>query len=68
MNDIFVYCIDLPAGINEVVTPCLDGYTIYIADALSPQGKKEALEHALNHIQNDDWNKSNVQEIENGIR
>ena len=63
MNDIFIYLIDLP--VNEVVAPCGPfEYTIYINARLSQKRQYEAFKHALNHIQNEDWEKDNIQSIE----
>lgn len=39
-------------------------YTILINAKLSDQGRIEAYEHALKHIENEDFEKTNVQEIE----
>ena len=30
MDDVFVYYVSLPPGVNEMVTPCPEGYTAYI--------------------------------------
>jgi hypothetical protein len=46
------------------VVPCYDVYTIYTADWLSTQERIDAYKHALGHIENNDWEKSSVQEIE----
>ena len=64
MDDIFVYFVPLPSSIHEMVTPCADGYTIYIADWLDQDHRIKAYEHALAHIRNNDFEKDNVQEIE----
>ena len=65
MSDIFVYQGKLPHGIDEMVAPCPDdGYTIYIDERLSDERKMKAYQHALNHINNNDWAKNDVQEIE----
>lgn len=64
MDDIFVYFVPLPTSIHEMVTPCVDGYTIYIADWLDEAHRIAAYEHALTHIRNNDFEKDNVQEIE----
>ena len=65
MNDIYVYLVNLPPGIHEAVTPCRDGYTIYIDNDLSPDAKLEAYNHAVRHILNRDFEiEGNVQEIE----
>lgn len=63
-DEVFVYVVDLPDGVNEMVAPCLAGYTVYINDKLSPEGKREAYRHALYHIVNHDFEKSDVNEIE----
>ena len=47
-----------------MVTPCLAGYTIYINDKLSPEGRREAYRHALHHIVNNDFEKTDVNKIE----
>ena len=64
MEDVFVYPAPLPYNIHECVAPCLDGYTIYINDQLSGDEQKEAYSHALAHIENLDFEKDDVQEIE----
>ena len=65
MSDVFVYYVKLPPGINEMVTPCPDdAFTVYIDERLSDQKKIEAYQHALNHINSNDWAKDDVQEIE----
>ena len=63
-DDIYVYLRPLPEGINELVMPCADGYTVYIADRLDQEHQMKAYEHALRHIANNDFDKSDVQEIE----
>ena len=65
MDDIYVYVVNLPPGINEMVTPCGDGnYTVYLSAKLSSIGQQRAYEHALHHIQNHDFQKADVQQIE----
>lgn len=64
MEDVFVYLVDLPAGVRELVTPCLDGWTIYIDEKLSDEEKRAAYSHALFHIANGDFEKTDVQRIE----
>ena len=61
---IFTYFVHLPDGIHEAVLPCADGFTIYIDDTLDEAGRADALVHALRHIDREDWNKSDVQQIE----
>ena len=63
-DDVHVYVINLPDGINEMITPCSDGYTIYIDDKLSPEGRRRAYAHALYHINHHDFEKEDVNQIE----
>lgn len=64
MDNIFTYFVKLPDGIDEVVMPCIDGYTIYIDSNLSKQQQINAYYHALHHIRNHDFEKHDVQQIE----
>ena len=64
MDNIFTYFVKLPDGIDEVVMPCLDGYTVYIDVNLSEQQQLKAYAHALHHIRNNDFEKPDVQAIE----
>lgn len=63
-EDIFVYMIAMPDSVHEAVTPCFDGFTIYINKNLSYEQRQRAFIHALRHIQNKDFEKDNVQAIE----
>lgn len=63
-NDIFVYYASLPRGVNEMVVPCIEGYTVYIDEQLDDKCKLEAYSHALNHIKDNDFEKNDVQKIE----
>ncbi len=64
MDNIFTYFVKLPEGIDEVVMPCLDGYTVYIKESLSDDQRRKAYNHALHHINNHDFEKHDVQLIE----
>ena len=64
MDDVYVYMTRLPDGIYEIVTPCADGYTVWIDDRLGSAEMADAYEHALWHIRNGDFERSDVQEIE----
>lgn len=68
MDNIYHYVIPLPYGVNEVVLPCYDGYTIYTADRLSTDEREEAYHHALRHVMRNDWKKADVQQIERDVR
>lgn len=60
----YIYLTDLPHKVDEAVTPCLDGYTVYINQNLSTDRQLKAYTHALKHILHNDFEKSDVQEIE----
>lgn len=64
MDDIFVYMAELPSTVHEAVMPCADGYTIYLNAGDTRERQIKSYMHALNHIRNCDWEKSDVQEIE----
>lgn len=52
-------------GNKEAVTQNEDGsYSVFLDPALSYEMQHEKYEHALRHIQNHDFEKENVQEIE----
>lgn len=64
MNDVYLYYVDLPPGIHEMICPCLDGYTVYLSNADDTETQRKSYAHALLHIKNHDFEKENVQEIE----
>lgn len=68
MDNVYVYLTgELPAGIHELVTPCTDGYTVYIDEHLDDNHRLDAYNHALEHIKNRDFDIDNartVQEME----
>lgn len=64
MDDVFVYYVELPLATKEMVTPCADGYTVYINSRCSAQQQRKAYIHALKHIKNHDFESSDVQKIE----
>lgn len=63
-DNIYVYLIDLPDRVNEIVLPCLDGYTVYLNARLSYAGRVQAYHHAIRHIERNDFEKYDVQQIE----
>lgn len=64
MDNIYVYFVSLPAGVTEMVTPCADGVTIYIEITLDREQRIEAYNHAMTHVLENDFQKTDVQEIE----
>lgn len=64
-EDIFVHLINMPGSTNEAVTTNEDGsYSIFINAKLSNDKQLKAYEHALKHIQEEDFSKDDVQIIE----
>lgn len=61
-----VYLVKLPATIHGAVRLDQDGFpSIYINDDLSPQAKKDAFDHEMRHIRNDDmYNDRPIEEVE----
>ena len=67
MADHYTYFVPLKKqfGIDEAVTPGSDdSYTIYIDITLDEAHRREAYNHAIRHIENCDFEKSDVQAIE----
>ena len=67
-NSVFVYLRnDLPPKMHEFVTPCADGYTVYIDAKLDREHQCRAYDHALKHIENgdfDQFSEFHIHEIE----
>lgn len=63
-DDVFVRFIKMPTRMHEFVTPCDEGYCVYINESMDYPHQLKAYLHALSHIKNEDWNKDDVQEIE----
>jgi len=62
-----VYLMPFPGDIMGAVRIDNEGFpSIYINDALSPEAKKRAFLHELQHIERDDFfNNMTIEEIEN---
>lgn len=64
-NDIFVRYLDMDVCVSEQVIQNPDGsYSIFINSRLSWERQQEAYEHALKHIQINDFEKEDIQKIE----
>jgi len=50
--------------VNEMIAPCENGYSVYIKEELPEEKKMEALYHAYMHKQGNDFEKTDVQNIE----
>lgn len=65
MSDIFVRYLDMDVNVSEHVIQNPDGsYTIFINSRLTWERQQEAYEHALGHIKNFDFEKTDSQRIE----
>lgn len=63
--DVNTFLVNFPTPGNEMVVENEDGsYTILINAKLSQDGQLKAYQHALTHINNDDFEKSDIQSIE----
>lgn len=63
--DVNIFLLDFSAPGKEMVLQNEDGsYTVLINAKLSKDGQLKAYQHALNHIENGDFEKSDVQSIE----
>ncbi len=69
MRDVNVVLEDFPTKTAETVTENADGtYTIFINSRLSYERQLIAYEHAMKHIEKDDFLKYDVQTIESRVR
>ena len=64
MVDVYTYLVKLPDQIEEMVVPCIDGYTVYIDANLTAERRVSAFRHALRHILQGDHEKADVGQIE----
>lgn len=66
MADLNVQLLNFKSGkAREMVVPNEDGsYTIFINEQLSPEARMDAYNHALHHINHNDFDKYDVQDIE----
>lgn len=53
-DDIYVYLVDLPTAVPEMIAPCAGGYTIYLNAKLSYQDRVKAYLHAIGHVARND--------------
>lgn len=67
-ENIYLYCVDIPGRIEEMVMPCADGYTVYVDIKLSQEQRLDAFNHALEHILKDDWNSGKTADYIEGVR
>lgn len=55
MDNIYTYRVEIPGGKEAAVTPCADGYTVYIDSRLDDAHAIRAYQHELAHILHDDF-------------
>lgn len=64
-NYVYVYLRnDLPRGVNELVSPGIDGYTVLISDRLDREQQLKAYEHALKHIEDGDFDIDSIKSVQ----
>ena len=63
-EDIYIHFAQLPGAVYEAVSPCNGGYNITIDPRQSDAGIYRSYYHALEHIENNDFEKEDVQQIE----
>lgn len=67
IGNAWIYPVDLHGKANAIVTKCIEGYTVYVDRNLPPDKQREACRLELDHIEDHDFEKTdvNVIEIEN---
>ena len=64
IGNAFIYPVDLKGQLRAFVQPCVEGYTVYVDINLSHDEQIKAALHEIGHIERNDFEKENVQEIE----
>ena len=64
IGNVWIYPVDLKGAAKAFVMPCVEGYTVYIDRNLPKDEQIAAARHELKHIEGNDFEKENVQEIE----
>ena len=66
MHDIQIRLLDFPTNkVTETVTQNADGsYTIFLNSRMTQERQLESYLHAMRHITNNDFEKTDIQEIE----
>lgn len=64
-ENVYVHVVNMDTCVHEMVrhTPS-DDYVVFINARLSDKAQRKAYRHALDHIENRDFEKSDVQQIE----
>ena len=63
LDDLFVRLVP-NLSVNEMITPCENGYSVCMKEELPEEKKVEALYHAYVHKKNNDFTRSDIQDIE----
>ena len=63
LDDLFVRLVP-NLSVNEMITPCENGYSVYIKEELPEEKKIEALYHAYIHKKSNDFENIDIQDIE----
>ena len=63
LDDLFVRLVP-NLSVNEMITPCENGYSVYIKEELPEEKKIEALYHAYIHKKSNDFENTDIEDIE----
>ena len=63
-EDVFVRCIKMPQKVKGFTLPGADGYNVYINEQRDQIGRIRAYRHEVEHINQGDYEKTDVQMIE----
>ena len=63
LDDLFVRLVP-NLSVNEMITPCENGYSVYIKEELPEEKKIESLYHAYIHKKSNDFENIDIQDIE----
>lgn len=64
MKDVTIRYIDLPGSVKSFVREKDGDYTIVLNSRLSREAQKAACKHEMEHLDNEDFQKADVQQIE----
>lgn len=64
IGNAWIYPVDLHGKANAIVTKCVEGYTVYVDVNLPVDQQREACRKELKHINDRDFEKTDVRDIE----
>lgn len=64
IGNAWIYPVDLHGKANAIVCECVEGYTVYVEQSLPADKQREACRKELKHINDRDFEKTDVSDIE----